>query len=41
MNEEQGKGINRQSYPILISMIIFLAILYTPIIISEVIRLIK
>lgn len=41
MKEECGKGINKQSIPILIAMIIFLIILWTPIIIFEVIKLLK
>lgn len=41
MKEEYGKGINKQAYPALIAMIIYLAILYTPIIIVEVIKYLK
>ncbi len=41
MKDEYGKGINRQSIPILIAMLIFLIILWTPIIIFEVIKLLK
>jgi len=41
MKEEHGKGINKQSYPILILMLIWLGLIYLPLFILSIINVLK